>query len=63
MTLPFHPLINEWFREVYGKPTPVQEEAWPLIANGEHVLAIAPTGSGKTLTGFLAAISRFTEGI
>ena len=62
-SLPFHPLINDWFAETYGKPTPVQEEAWPLIAKGEHVLALAPTGSGKTLTGFLAAISRFAEGL
>jgi ATP-dependent Lhr-like helicase len=61
--LPFHSIINAWFNETYGKPTPVQEEAWPLIAKGEHVLAIAPTGSGKTLTGFLSAISRFAEGV
>jgi len=62
-SLPFHPLINAWFEETYGKPTPVQEEAWPLITKGAHVLALAPTGSGKTLTGFLAAISRFAEGV
>ncbi|MDR1803322.1 MAG: DEAD/DEAH box helicase, partial [Treponema sp.] len=62
MPLPFHPLINAWFAETYEKPTPVQEEAWPLIAKGAHVLALAPTGSGKTLTGFLAAISRFADG-
>ena len=61
-SLPFHPIINAWFAETYGKPTAVQEEAWPLIANGDHVLALAPTGSGKTLTGFLAAISRFADG-
>jgi ATP-dependent Lhr-like helicase len=59
----FHPLVHAWFAETYGRPTPVQEEAWPLIAQGEHVLALAPTGSGKTLTAFLAAISRFAGGI
>ena len=61
MPLPdsFHPVIREWFTETYGKPTAVQAEAWPLIENGEHVLALAPTGSGKTLTAFLSAISRF----
>jgi len=62
LPLPFHPLINAWFLETYGKPTAVQEQAWPLIAKGENVLAIAPTGSGKTLTGFLSAISRFADG-
>jgi hypothetical protein len=59
---PFHPLIWSWFTETYGKPTAVQEEAWPLIAGGAHVLALAPTGSGKTLTAFLSAISRFADG-
>ncbi|MDR0452292.1 MAG: DEAD/DEAH box helicase [Treponema sp.] len=57
----FHPLVRSWFAETYGRPTAVQEEAWPLIAAGENVLAIAPTGSGKTLTAFLSAISRFID--
>ncbi|MCL2128514.1 MAG: DEAD/DEAH box helicase, partial [Treponema sp.] len=57
----FHPLIRSWFAETYGKPTAVQAEAWPLIERGEHVLALAPTGSGKTLTAFLSAISRFCD--
>ncbi|MDR0316230.1 MAG: DEAD/DEAH box helicase [Treponema sp.] len=55
----FHPLIQSWFTETYGEPTAVQAEAWPLIEQGNHVLALAPTGSGKTLTAFLSAISRF----
>jgi ATP-dependent Lhr-like helicase len=58
----FHPLVQRWFAETYGQPTAVQAEAWPLIAAGEHVLALAPTGSGKTLTAFLGAISRFIDG-
>jgi len=62
MPLPFHPLVSAWFTETYGKPTSVQEEAWPLIAAERDILAIAPTGSGKTLTAFLAALSRFVEG-
>ncbi|MDR2070657.1 MAG: DEAD/DEAH box helicase, partial [Treponema sp.] len=63
MPLPFHPLVNSWFAETYGKAAGIQEEAWPLIAGGEHVLALAPTGSGKTLTAFLGAISRFIDGV
>ncbi|MBU1079945.1 MAG: DEAD/DEAH box helicase, partial [Spirochaetes bacterium] len=58
----FHPLVRSWFAERYGEPTPVQAEAWPLIAGGGHVLASAPTGSGKTLTAFLGALSRFASG-
>ena len=56
--LSFHPLIRAWFSETCGSPTAVQAEAWPCIEGGEHVLALAPTGSGKTLTAFLSAISR-----
>lgn len=55
----FHPVIRSWFSDTYGSPTSVQAESWPLIERGENVLALAPTGSGKTLTAFLSAISRF----
>jgi ATP-dependent Lhr-like helicase len=58
----FHPLVAGWFTETFGAPTAVQEAAWPLIAKGEDLLAVAPTGSGKTLTAFLAALSRFIDG-
>ena len=35
-------------------------QGWPHIAGGEHTLICAPTGSGKTLTAFLASIDRLT---
>ncbi|AXA85397.1 ATP-dependent DNA helicase [Lysobacter oculi] len=52
----FHPAVSGWFGQRFPSPTPAQAEAWPAIARGEHVLVAAPTGSGKTLTAFLAAI-------
>jgi len=55
----FHPVIRNWFTDTFGNPTPIQADAWPLIEQGGNVLALAPTGSGKTLTAFLSAISRF----
>jgi ATP-dependent Lhr-like helicase len=58
----FHPLVESWFIETYREPTAVQKEAWPLVERGENILAVAPTGSGKTLTAFLAALSRFIDG-
>ncbi len=58
----FHPLIREWFSENIGSPTEVQKLAWPVIAEGEHVLATAPTGSGKTLAAFLWAIDSLVTG-
>lgn len=58
----FHPLIARWFAERMGKPTPIQSLAWQRIAAGSHVLAVAPTGTGKTLAAFLWAIDRLVTG-
>ena len=49
---------QKWFRSVLGEPTPVQQEAWPGIAAGRHVLVSAPTGTGKTLSAFLVFLDR-----
>ena len=40
----------------------MQRQAWPVIANGKHVLITAPTGSGKTLASFLWAINQLATG-
>jgi ATP-dependent Lhr-like helicase len=53
----FHPAVRAWFSARFpGGPTAPQREAWPLIATGQDVLVASPTGTGKTLTGFLVAI-------
>ncbi len=49
---------REWFRAAFAAPTPAQEGAWEAIAQGRHALVVAPTGSGKTLSAFLAGIDR-----
>ncbi len=54
----FSPTVAVWFTERYGKPTPIQAQAWPVIARGEHTLMLAPTGSGKTLAAFLWSLNR-----
>ena len=59
----FHPEIRRWFGTAFGTPTDVQEQSWPRIAAGEHLLITAPTGSGKTLTAFLWAINAFANGV
>ncbi|MEM9659066.1 MAG: DEAD/DEAH box helicase, partial [Planctomycetota bacterium] len=58
----FHPSIQSWFEDRFDSPTAVQSAAWPVIGRGAHVLATAPTGSGKTLTAFLWALSKFASG-
>jgi ATP-dependent Lhr-like helicase len=53
----FHPAVAAWFaRRFPAGPTEPQSAAWPHIAAGRDVLVASPTGSGKTLTGFLVAI-------
>ena len=47
-----------WFSGAFVAPTLAQEQGWDAIAEGKHVLLSAPTGSGKTLTGFLWALDR-----
>ncbi len=60
----FHPVIQDWFRSRYQTLTDPQQQGWPAIAAGGHTLIAAPTGSGKTLTAFLAIIDRlFREGL
>ncbi|HLM97150.1 MAG TPA: DEAD/DEAH box helicase, partial [Acidimicrobiales bacterium] len=55
----FHPAVRSWFTGRFpGGPTAPQLAAWPLIATGQDVLVASPTGTGKTLTGFLVAIDR-----
>jgi ATP-dependent Lhr-like helicase len=51
--------VRAWFEAAFPEgPTPGQVLAWPPIAAGEHVLLIAPTGTGKTLAAFLAVLDR-----
>jgi ATP-dependent Lhr-like helicase len=57
----FHPLIHQWFERRFGGPTEPQQRGWPVIAAGGHTLIAAPTGSGKTLTAFLAVIDRLLK--
>ena len=42
------PLLKALAEQGYDKPTPVQEQAIPLILQGRDILAGAQTGTGKT---------------
>jgi ATP-dependent helicase Lhr and Lhr-like helicase len=58
----FYPLVAQWFQEQIGQPTDLQQQAWPKIAAGEHILITGPTGSGKTFAAFLWAINQLITG-
>ena len=40
----------------YAAPTPIQQQALPVLLKGQDVLALAPTGSGKTAAYVLPAL-------
>lgn len=52
----FHPAVSTWFRSTFPSVTAAQAQAWPLIRQRRSTLIAAPTGSGKTLTAFLAVL-------
>ncbi len=60
----FHPAIRTWFRSHFATVTDAQAQAWPLIHAGRSMLLAAPTGSGKTLSAFLAVLDElFRQGL
>ncbi len=52
-----HPLVRDWFIQKFGTPTEPQLQGWPSILQHRATLISAPTGSGKTLTAFMACIN------
>ncbi len=60
----FHPAVRTWFRRHFATVTDAQAQAWPLIHAGQSMLLAAPTGSGKTLSAFLAVLDElFRQGL
>lgn len=47
--------------EGYEKPTPIQEQAIPLILEGKDVLGVAQTGTGKTASFALPILQKIAE--
>src|SRR5260370_22129562 len=49
---------REWFQGTFAAPTAAQEQGWAAIAQREHTVILAPTGSGKPLAAFLWCLDR-----
>ena len=49
-------IMNAVSREGFSDPTPIQAQGWPIALAGHDLVAIAQTGSGKTLGYLLPAI-------
>jgi len=45
----------------YSTPTAIQSQAWPILLEGQDLIAIAKTGSGKTLAFLLPMMHRLSQ--
>lgn len=46
----------------FANPTPIQEQAVPVIMQGQDVMGLAQTGTGKTAAFMLPILQRLTQG-
>lgn len=51
-----HPAVGGWFKRAHGEMTEAQRLAIPPILQGKSTLLCSPTGTGKTLAGFLGIL-------
>ena len=57
------PRINAGIKSAgYTKPTPIQQQAIPLVLEGRDVLGLAQTGTGKTAAFMLPILQRLIRG-
>lgn len=58
----FDPKLLEGLQSMgYSKPTPIQEQAIPLILNNKDVIACAQTGTGKTAAYILPILNNIVQ--
>ncbi len=55
-------LLKAVLEQEYTEPTPIQEQAIPLILKGHDIMASAQTGTGKTAGFTLPLLQRLSEG-
>ncbi len=55
------PLLKALKKEGYTHPTPIQEQSIPIVLNGQDLLGLAQTGTGKTAAFVLPVLQRLLE--
>ncbi|HEY3307108.1 MAG TPA: DEAD/DEAH box helicase [Desulfuromonadaceae bacterium] len=59
----FHPVIAAGIKAAgYTTPTPIQEQAIPIVILGRDVMGLAQTGTGKTAAFALPILNRLMQG-
>jgi len=53
--------VSKWFTKNFEELTPPQRYSFKTISDRKNVLITAPTGSGKTMSGFLSIISKLFD--
>ena len=53
--------VRKWFTKRFDELTPPQKFSFKLISESKNVLITSPTGSGKTMSGFLSIISKLFD--
>ena len=54
-------LTKALLAQKYIAPTPIQAQGWPVALQGQDMVAVAKTGSGKTCGFLLPALARIAE--
>lgn len=55
-------LLRALTEQQYSKPTPIQEQAIPVVLSGTDIMSVAQTGTGKTAAFSLPLLQRLQSG-
>lgn len=53
--------VEKWRTKGFDKPTAIQEQSYDVLSKGNDVVAVSPTGTGKTLAYVLPIIERLEK--